>query len=388
MALTGISNLFKDCIYTLVGLAARAGVRTQTRNGVLVVRVDEIGDFILWRPFFKVFRESDRWKDRDVVLCGNRSWKELYETFDADSRAEALWMDKVRFKKDMVYRYRFLRDIWRRGFEVVVNPTFSRDKRFDDAVVRAASARHRYGMLGSEENVRWYDRGYDRNMYTHVLHGKPGVVFEFLRNGAFSEFLTGVPASQASLALDKDRCPKAGHPLPTGYFLIFTGSRSPTRLWPVKHFVRVAEYLAGKTGWTAVLCGGPSDRPLSEAFARSFRGACIDLTGRTRLPELMTIISGARCVITVDTGSVHMAAALGARVFAVFNGSQYGRFAPYPVEVTEKVHCIYPRHIRSELADPDMVLRKYRYKVDIPYDTVSADDLMESMESVKSWTDA
>ncbi|MBM3442706.1 MAG: glycosyltransferase family 9 protein [Bacteroidetes bacterium] len=388
MTIAGALNLFKDIVYSLIGWASALGVGRRPRRGVLIVRVDEIGDYLLWRPYLEVILSSEKFRTEEVTLCGNLSWKGLFQTFDANLRVETIWMDKVRFKKDMTYRYRFLRNVFLSSYQIVINPTYSRDKRYDDAVVQAAAAPIRYGMAGNWENIRWYDHGYDRQLYTHRMDSSAEVLFEFFRNEAFAAFVVGNRPPPIFFLLDKARCAGIHLTLPQSYFIIFTGSRSPRRRWPIRFFIEVANFMHAQSGWTVVLCGGPSDRLQSDAFVRDYAGPCLDLTGQTALPALMTIIAGANCVVTVDTGSVHMAAAVGTPVFAVFNGSQYGRFAPYPSAVSKTVHCIYPKQIRAALDDPAQVRSTYRYKVDIPYDSVHPDDMMEVMNATKLWEDA
>ena len=388
MLFQGIMNLFKDIAYSLVGWTAAMGWSHRHRSGILIVRVDEIGDYLLWRPYLKTILSSERFQTEAATLCGNISWKGLYDMFDATPTVETLWIDKARFKKDLVYRFMFLRKVWQRGYQVVINPTFSRDKRYDDAIVKASGAPLRYGMKGNPENLRWYDQGYDKHLYNQLMISSPDVMFELYRNAAFAAFITGGAPEDIPFKLDTSRCTDTKFDLPNKYFIIFTGSRSPKRLWPIEYFNEVASFLHTQSGWTAVLCGGPSDKPRSEAFIKDYASPCLDLTGQTDLPALMAVIAGASCVLTVDTGSVHMAAALGTKVFAVFNGSQYGRFAPYPPAVSTAVYCLYPKYIRSELNDPAQVRFKYLYKVDIPYDSVNPEDMMEIIRDKKPWEDA
>ena len=124
-------------------------------------------------------------------------------------------------------------------------------------------------------------------------------------------------------------------------------------------------------------CGGNGDRVYAEAFKEAFAGYVTDLTGATRLPELLTILHRAEALVTVDTGSVHLAAAVGCRVFGIYNGSQYGRFSPYPLDITNKVISIYPTEIAEDLVSTTMIQQKYLYTVAIPYQWVQAKQVIE-----------
>ncbi|MFX5734413.1 glycosyltransferase family 9 protein, partial [Acinetobacter baumannii] len=85
--------------------------------------------------------------------------------------------------------------------------------------------------------------------------------------------------------------------------------------------------------YTAVVCGAANDEPYTTAFCDQYCHPFINLSGKTSLPQLLSVLRGARCLLSVDTGSVHLAAAVGCTVFGIFNGSQYKRFAPYPPAV-------------------------------------------------------
>ena len=91
----------------------------------------------------------------------------------------------------------------------------------------------------------------------------------------------------------------------------------------------------------------------------------IDYTGKTSLPQFLSILSAAFCIISVDTGSVHLAAAVQCPVFALFSGLHYGRFAPYPAEIAPRFYPVYPDTIEGWIADGSI-----KDKSDIPLDLV------------------
>jgi ADP-heptose:LPS heptosyltransferase len=372
-------NRWKNILYDLTARAARLGSTSQPSGRALVVRVDEIGDYMLWRPVLRHLLNASVLKGMKITLCGNASWRSLYEQLDLDCFQEVIWVDKLRFKKDLYYRYRLLRELNRAGFEVVINPTYSRDKRNDDALVYAAAGKTVYGMVANRENWRSYDDGYDAELYHHLFRGPDTVMFEWYRNRLFAEFVSGTIMTDMDWKVkDEQLLPLSVH-LPPNYLVIFPGSRNPKRIWPAAYFAEVATYCQNRWGWEVVLCGGPSDAPYATAFLESFSGVTTNLIGVTRLPELLTILRGAQWLVTVDTGSVHLAAAVGCPTSAVFNGSQYGRFAPYPADIPHRIHAIYPKEIQAALAQPDMVRSHYTYTVDVPYALVQPAQVLETI---------
>ncbi|MFM9021509.1 MAG: hypothetical protein ACKOOA_09315, partial [Sediminibacterium sp.] len=87
--------------------------------------------------------------------------------------------------------YQVLKKLNRSRFDVVINPTFSRDKRNDDAMVQAARGTQVFGMEANKENLRQYEKGYDKGIYTHLFSGPEGVIFELFRNRLMAEYVAG-----------------------------------------------------------------------------------------------------------------------------------------------------------------------------------------------------
>jgi ADP-heptose:LPS heptosyltransferase len=366
----------KGLIYDGIGWLARMG-RRNTGGGkplLLVVRVDEIGDFILWHKFLPELLQA--FPGHDYHFCGNQSWRSLFETFHANEVIHSLWLDKMRFKKDMGYRYRFLRDVRKAGYTVVVNPTFSRDKRYDDSIVQAAKAKQTVGMVANREAIQPYEAGYDRGTYTRLFDHPEHPLFEFYRNRLFTEFVIKKKSVIADTKLDSSLLPVFPVPSAEKYFVVFPGSRNAKRIWPTENFIRVANHLAEHFGWTAVVCGTTTDQAYTDAFCVQYGYPLINLTGQTNLPQMLAVFSGASCLLSVDTGSVHLALAMNCPVFGVFNGSQYKRFAPYPAGLHAPLYAAYPDEIEKDLQDDSIVRARYEFVVDIPYSLIKPEKVI------------
>ena len=373
-------NRLKGIIYDWVLRLAVAGSRKPcSQKKLLVVRVDEIGDFMLWHKFLQDIISSAQYKGCLFHFCGNQSWKSLFTHFDAALVTHSFWLDKIRFKKEMSYRYQFLKQIYHEGYAVVINPTFSRDKRYDDSIVRAAKAPETIGMVANLESIRSYETGYDRNLYTRLFNYAEKPIFEFYRNKYFTEFVINSHSAVSDTKLSKDLLPVSHMALPEKYFVVFPGSRSKSRIWPTENFVLVSKYLFDHYGWTALVCGTQSDSEYTQAFCNQYSNPAINLTGQTSLLDMLTLFTKAQCLLSVDTGSVHMAAAMGCTIFGIFNGSQYKRFAPYPADLSPNFHALYPDEIEVELKDEKLIKQKYEFVVDVPYSSVKAEKLIHAL---------
>ncbi len=370
-------NRLKDFIYECVRILACLGPRSKPlRKKILIVRVDEIGDYMLWRPFWTELSSFYKAQDFDIHFCGNQSWKSLFDTLDQNGAALTWWMDKQKFKTKMGYRVRFLRDLYRENYHTVINPTFSRDNRFDDSIVKSCKAKERIGMLANHENLRSYEHGYDRGLYTKIFEHTDRPIFEWERNRLFTAFVIGRNVSAFDTKIDFGLLPSLSVPVAGDYFVIFPGSRSAARIWPAENFAKVASHLFNQYGWTAVIAGTKNDQPYIDAFRSLYNYPFVNMAGKTSLPQMLTLLQKAKCLISVDTGSVHLATAVNCPVFGVFNGSQYKRFAPYPKSLAPSFHAIYPDDVEKELANEDLVKTKYEFVTDIPYASVKAEKMI------------
>jgi ADP-heptose:LPS heptosyltransferase len=99
--------------------------------------------------------------------------------------------------------------------------------------------------------------------------------------------------------------------------------------WPPERFADVASRLAREQNATIVLTGTAQDRPLVDAVRDSLAGSpVIDVAGRVDLMTLAAILDRLDVYITGDTGPMHLAAAVGTPVVAIFGPSDPVRYAP------------------------------------------------------------
>src|SRR5688572_10102046 len=77
------------------------------------------------------------------------------------------------------------------------------------------------------------------------------------------------------------------------------------------------------------IIGGESDRNLGRAIAEAVPDRCVDLTGRTSLSEMVEWLRRCELIVTNDTGPMHVAAALGKPVVAIFGPTESRRTGPY-----------------------------------------------------------
>lgn len=111
--------------------------------------------------------------------------------------------------------------------------------------------------------------------------------------------------------------------------------------WPAAPFVALARALTRETSARVVVTGGPEDRTLADAIAAA--GDALSLGGRTSLAEFAALAAGARAVVAMDSGPMHVAAAVGAPTVGIFalQSDEPDRWAPSGPRVAV-VRATYP----------------------------------------------
>lgn len=107
------------------------------------------------------------------------------------------------------------------------------------------------------------------------------------------------------------------------------GGDSELKRWNPDRFSSVAERLIDNWGANIVLLGGPSDVRITRRIADNMRIKPINLAGKLTLNDLAYLISRFRLLITNDSGPMHIAAATGTPVVAIFGPSDPNMFHPY-----------------------------------------------------------
>lgn len=105
----------------------------------------------------------------------------------------------------------------------------------------------------------------------------------------------------------------------SGYVCFHLGANWEQKRWPVQHFAALGEHLAGKTGLKILITGGGGDRALGELFLKQAqRIEPVSLVGQTSLDDLAVLFKNAQFVVSADSGPMHVASAVGAKVAALF----------------------------------------------------------------------
>ncbi|MBI4040457.1 MAG: glycosyltransferase family 9 protein [Deltaproteobacteria bacterium] len=102
------------------------------------------------------------------------------------------------------------------------------------------------------------------------------------------------------------------------YIVFHPGSNWKPKRWPTTYFAKLGTRLQKLHPYEIVISGSHHEKYLAREIQKYLKGAVVDLTGRTSLSQLAAIFLNAHYIIAGDTGPMHLASALGARVIALY----------------------------------------------------------------------
>ena len=346
------------------------------QNSLLIIRLDAIGDYILFRNFIKALKESDKFKDYKITLCGNIAWKEIAEAFDKEYIDEFIWIDRRKFERDLICRYKKLREITNTGYEVAIHPTYSREFYYGDTIINLVTAKEKIGSIGDWSNIAKWQKRISDTYYTKLIPAKEEILFEFYRNKEFLENFLGQTIDIRKPTLAPVPCELQ---LPKKYAVLFIGASAEGRKWPMEYFAKAGEYLRDRYHLEIVICGGLDDGH-PEEIRMKFGKKVHNLIGKTTLVELCWVIRNATILFSNETSAPHLAAAMDVPVVVIYNGNYFGRFTPYPEEMTNKYIAVYHPEIEKNLENYRRLSNRLGYASDLDIKDIPLERVIRALD--------
>jgi heptosyltransferase I len=180
----------------------------------------------------------------------------------------------------------------------------------------ARGERHGYDAASIKERAAaaFYD----------VRHRVDRSLHAIARNRALTGLALGY-APEGAIDFGLDRAALAGGGDKKHVVLLHATAR-PEKQWPVEHWVALGNSLSARGYDLVVPWGSEAERDRSLAICARVARACAP--DRRPLREVAALIAAARLAVGVDTGLVHLAAALGVPLVAVFAGTEPGLYGP------------------------------------------------------------
>lgn len=327
---------------------------------ILVIRIDAIGDCIIWLDQAKEYRKA--FPDHRIVLLHNKVWTDIAKRlpwFD-----ECIPFDRSKIN-DKDYYLHLISELNKYTYEILFSPVFSRDFFSVDWIVHNINAREKIGYEGDYQNNhflvnqnKYILKKYDKinfkkkadKWFTFLVPNDKNAIMELQRNAHFLR-CTINPDFQSALPILPFEVPITSLIPIEKYAILFLGASFIQKTWPFNNFIKITQHIPYHT---IVLCGDEKDLPIANDYLLQYKGdkTIINLTGKTSLLELISLISKASFIITNDTSASHIAIATRTKSICILSGVHYGRFHPYQADIIKKEDIKYlPKVVTSQTKD-------------------------------------
>ncbi|MBI3088035.1 MAG: lipopolysaccharide heptosyltransferase II [Candidatus Omnitrophica bacterium] len=313
---------------------------------ILVIRLDRIGDVVLSTPVLQALR--DAYPRAFLAMMVRPVCRELVEGNPCVN--EVLLYDKDGRHRGILSTIRFARGL--------------RRHHFDTALVLHPTNRSHWIPWLAGIPVRI---GYDRKSGWLLTHRVPHRKQEGARHEAeyavemlrvlpapdggpgglepprvLSPYVPIHPAAEAGVArLFQERGVDGASPL----VALHPSASDASKRWPAERFAQLADRLVESCGARVVLVAGPDDARHARAVEQAMRRRPLNAAGALSVGELAVLLARCRLLVSNDSGPVHVAAAVGTPVVALFGRCQPG------VNAT-RWRPLGPRHVVLDTSDP------------------------------------
>lgn len=286
---------------------------------ILIVNVNWLGDTLFATPFIRAVRE--KYPGAYIaILTHPRCYKMLEGNPNID---EIIIYDEKKQHRNLLGKFSIA--------------SYIRSKKFDAAFILKKSLSRTLLLLFSKIPRRI---GYGSKRAGFLLTEKAGIPdkklhkVEYFLNLAKAAGIETKNKNYEILISDNDT--KEGEKIlndagikDKGFIALNAGGNWDLKRWPAENFAELGDKIFEKLGSAIILTGAEKDIVLAENIAGLMKHRPLILCGKTTLKTLGAIFKKAICVISNDSGPMHLAVAVGTRVVAIFGPTSPELTGPY-----------------------------------------------------------
>ncbi|GIV04784.1 MAG: glycosyl transferase family 9 [Fimbriimonadales bacterium] len=265
---------------------------------VIVIRADDkLGETLLATPVYQALREAlpNAWIEAWV---GQR-WKSVVMGSSViDSLLGVSFRPRGLDYLRLVQRLRRIRP----DALLILRP----DTRRYAAIARWARVPLRVGLVEHRPSMAWLlTHRAIPPVRAHQVEWNLAVAEVLLKRSLPRYSLIYTPAAEPPLPIPLRQIP------PRQYAVIHFSTGGVQPQWLPERFAQVSDWVAERYRLVPIWSAAPQDIPFAQQVATHAHCYALNLAGKVTIEQLAVILRGARLLISVDTGIVHLAAAVG-----------------------------------------------------------------------------
>ncbi|MCP9469324.1 MAG: glycosyltransferase family 9 protein [Nitrospira sp.] len=302
-----------------------------SRARILLIKPSSLGDIVHAMPVASAIKTA--WPEAHLTWVVKRRWSDLVERIEGVDRVWPVdetvrsWIEQARRLRAERFDLAIdLQGLFRSG-----------------ALAWFSGAPARIGFANAREGSPWF-----YTMRVPVSTSEMHAVDRYLLVAQSLDIRSsGTPrfsftVFDRDMEIIRDVCVREGLSIDRPWIAVNVSARWPTKRWSLDSFAEVVDRLQGEGLGQVVVIGGAGDRSDAEQLRAVAGSPFIDFTGKIPLGCLPAFLSKAALLITNDSGPMHIAAAVGCRVIALFGPTSEIRTGPYGQShhvLTKSVPC-------------------------------------------------
>ncbi len=283
---------------------------------ILIIRTDRIGDVLLSTPVIKALR--NKYLQAYISMVVAPYAKDIVEA--NPYLDEVIIYDKDAKHKSWLRSLKFASRLKKRKFDlaVILHPTNRMHLlTFLSGIPRRLGYNCKFGFLNNLKKPHTKQEGLKHEAEYNLdllsgsgVSGNPRDLFMPVKPES-EQWAKNLFASRGIKEADK-------------LLAINPGASCPSKIWPPDNFAQVAEILAKRHNFKILIVSGPKDTHLADVIARKIGDKALNLSGKTSVSHLASILKRCDLFISNDSGPVHIASSLGVPVISIFGRNQPG----------------------------------------------------------------
>ncbi|WP_191967868.1 glycosyltransferase family 9 protein [Rhizosphaericola mali] len=305
---------------------------------ILIIKTEDIGDYLLFRNFLTYFRNAEKFKGYQITLLGNSAWKSVFDVYDKDLVDHVIWLDKSKYMHHENYSQKLYAQLRDEKFEYTICPERWRHIAWADCITLAANSLLKFGVKNTDEHTAF--NAESDKIYHHIFENSWAITHEFIFNKSYTEWVI-----EENISIEKPIIPNERKPIFKEKTILFNIAASKkSKRWPIKNWINLIETVKQQySDYHLAIIGGPME--IKEANIITEATHITSLVNKYSITETIELLNGIALLITNDSFALH--AGIGNKtknIISIANGNNAFRFADYSFLSSNPNESIYPKY--------------------------------------------
>jgi heptosyltransferase-2 len=319
-------------------------------NKILFITLSNVGDVILTLPVLDCLRED--YPDAEITVLAGPRPKEIFRENPRINRL-IVYDKQSKLKKKIELFY----ELKKENFDMVVDLRNSLFGVFIPAKFKTSP------FLKIPKNITHMK---DRHLYKLIAHSSKLGAKKFLSTQRNSVHIRPQDEEYINQVLKENKISEKDK-----IVIISAGARSHIKRWAKEKFVELIQSLIKEWGVKIILVGDKDDLPINKYIAEHAQCPLIDLTVKTDIAQLGSLLKKAKLLVTNDSAVLHLGSYLNVPILAIFGPTNEAKYGPWSDNFAivkkdifcrpcEKAQCKFQTLECMQLIKVEDVLREVR----------------------------